>query len=388
MGGGEVTTTPQDFRVLDVDSSSYPWVDSVVVVPRALSGRSLGSDAFEIQAGGASHPVEAVRLDADALELALVVDASVGDDDDFRRAQGALLEVPVHLPGASVAVVRSSRPATVVWPLTGDPVAASRAVRSMSPGGQPALVDGVASALDAFSTDTSPPPSGEATRRAVVVIAGDPVADTYQMVAQAMRARDMGVTFYVISVGDTVPVELDRLATMSGGRAVAVAPRDMVAAIDQTIADLRGQYRLRFSLSDDRAAGLEGQLPGQVVGAVGLRPAAASVTASGTSASVPLTIPPGAGAAADRPTDNPGDSAPPVDDAVWFPTVGMLLLLVVAALAVSRFTSWAAARHAPVGAVPRHEPPAVETIEATDDTDADDDADRPLVDAAGGRPSG
>jgi hypothetical protein len=370
--------------VLEVDSSGYPAVRSVVVVPRELSGRSLGSEAFEIQAGGASYPVEAVRLDADALELALVVDASVGDDDNFLRAQGALLEVPVHLPGASVAVVRSSRPATVVWPLTGDPVAASRAVRSMSPGGNPALVDGVASALNAFSTDTSVPPAGEATRRAVVLIAGDPAVDTYQMVAQAMRARDMGVTVYVITVADAVPVELDRLATLSSGRAVAVAPRDMVAAIDQTIADLRGQYRLRFSLSGEQQAGLDGQVPGEVVGAVGLRPAAASVNASGTSATVPLTIPPAAGAAADRPT---GDTAaPPPEDTVWFPTVGMLLLVVVAALAVSRFGSWAARRHAVVGDGPRRDPPAIEAIdpiETIEPIEVDDADTTALVDSAG-----
>jgi hypothetical protein len=384
-GGGAVTTTPQDFRVLDVDSSSYPAVESVVVVPRELSGRSLGSDAFQVQANGASRPVEAVRLDADALELAMVVDASVGDDDDFRRAQGAMLEVPVHLPGASVAVVRSSRPATVVWPLTDDPVAASRAVRSMSPGGRPALVDGVASALDAFSTGTSADAT-ELTRRAVVLIAGDAAVDTYQMVAQAMRARDLGITVYVISVGDTVPVDLGRLASMSSGQAVAVSPRNLVSAIDQAIDDLRSQYRLRFDLTEEaQAAGLDGQLPGEVVGAVGLQPAAASVNASGTSAHVPLTIPPGAGTSPDGPTAAPqADSPAPNEDTIWWPTVGMLLLLVVSALGVSRFTSWSAARHAAASGTPRNPPDAeaIEVPEVPEEVVGSDDP--PLVPAAVG----
>jgi hypothetical protein len=389
MGGDvAVTSTPHDFRVLNVDSSSYPWVDSIVVVPPELSGLSLGSEAFQVDTGGGGRPVEAVRLDADALEVAMVVDASVGTDDDFRRAQGALLEVPVHLPGASVAVVQSSRPATVVWPLTDDPVTASRAVRSMSPGGQPALVDGVASAINALTSTTTPGPSAEITRRAVVVIAGATPVDTYQMVAQAMRARDLGVTVYVISVGNTVSVDLERLASISNGRAVATSPTRMVAAIDATIDDLRGQYRLRFSLADEPAADLEGHLPGEVVGSVGLQPVAASVTASGTNATVPLTIPPGAGAGTGADSQGPaGDTAaaPSPDDPLWLPALGVLLLLVVAALAVSRFTTWSARRNATVGDGPHTEPPAEESIEL-DDADgaegADEAEDRPLVGAS------
>jgi hypothetical protein len=103
------------------------------------------------------------------------------------------------------------------------------------------------------------------------------------------------------------------------------------------------------------------------------------VTASGTSAQVPLTIPPGPATSPDRPTA----AAPePDDDTIWYPTIGMLLLLVVAALGISRFTSWSASRHTSTGHTP-HEAPESEAIEVPE-TGAVDAEEPPLVPAATG----
>jgi von Willebrand factor type A domain len=369
--------------VLAVDASSYPVVESTVVVPPALSGRSLSSESFEVRHGGSSWTVQAERVDPQALDLVLLVDDSVGVDG-FHRAQGALLEVPVHLPEARVAVVHSGGAATQVWPLAADPDVASRAVRSLQPTGSGALERGVESALQAF-------PAGEAedtTSRAVVMIVGDPTVDPYRVVGAALTARQMGVTFYVITVADSVPVDFDRMASMTNGRAVAVDQDALVAAIDRTMADLRGQYRLRFDLSGgDATAGLEGRVAGEVVAAVGIQPVAATVNADGISANIQMSVPPpgGAGTGAGLDTSEPSTLPPWGTD--WFPALVVLLLLVVAAVGVDRFAAPSAARKPTVRAPARRgsaivvEPPA----SAAED-DADDADDRSLVGAGAPNP--
>ena len=298
-GGSAVRSAAGDFRVLTVDSSDFPLVESMVVVPRALSGRTLSSESFEVHQAGANHPVEAVPLDPQRLELVLMVDDSVGGGEVFQRAQGALLELPVHLPQARVAVVHSGRPATRIWPLAADPDTASLAVRSLRPMDSGALEVGVDSALRVFPSET--PQDG--TSRAVVMIVGDADVDPYRIVSAALTARELGVTFYVITVAESVRVDFDRLASMTNGRAVAVDADNLVAAVDRTMADLRGQYRLRFDLSGrPEASDLQPRLPGEVVAAVGIRPVAATVNADGVSADLRLAITPpspvGTGAAA------------------------------------------------------------------------------------------
>ncbi|MGH9117959.1 MAG: vWA domain-containing protein [Acidimicrobiales bacterium] len=372
-GRAPATTVAEDFRVLAVDSSSYPVVESMVVVPPALSGRSLSSESFEVRHGGSARTVEAVQLDPRALELVLMVDDSVGGDG-FHRAQGALLEVPVHLPQARVAVVHSGGSATTVWPLAADPDLASQAVRSLRPGVSGALERGVESALQVFSADEV----DEDTSRAVVMIVGDPTVDPYRVVGSALTARQMGVTFYVITVAESVPADFDRLASMTNGRAVAVDHDALVAAIDRTMADLRGQYRLRFDLSGgDVTAGLEGRVAGDVVAAVGIHPVAATVNAGGISADIRMSVPPPSGPSTGA-GGNGGEPSPRAPWATdWLPALAVLLLLVLAAVGVDRFAAPSAARP-PTMRTPSRPRPASVVQPPVSVTEVETD-DRPLV---------
>jgi hypothetical protein len=338
-GGHHISAVTGDLRVVEIDSSAYPTVESVVVVPRALSRRSLSSESFEVRQGGTVLPVEVVPMDPSALELVMVVDASAAVGDTFFLAQGGLLEVPVHLSEPKLAVVRAAHPARVVLPLTADPLAVSKALTSMEPGGADALGDGLELAVEQFSS------TGNA-RRAILVVAGDAtIDDPVRLMRLAASATSAGATVYVISLGNRAPTELALLASMTSGQVIAPDHGTMLAAVDQIVADLRGQYRLRIRLSGgDGFADVDDRPPGDVVAILGLQSVAATVHADGTSAEVrlPISIPPSvasdlASTAAER--SNAADSA--VSDGL---IVGAVLLLVAAAMAIAGSLASAAAR--------------------------------------------
>jgi von Willebrand factor type A domain len=328
-GGGQISAVTGDLRVVEIDSSAYPTVESVVVVPRALSRQSLSSESFEVRQGDAVLPVEVVPLDPSALELVMVVDASAAIGDGFFLAQGGLLELPVHLSEPKLAVVRAAHPARVVLPLTADPLAVSKALTSLEPGGADALAEGLELAVEQFSV------TGNA-RRAILVVAGDAtIDDPVRLMRLAASATTMGATVYVISLGDGAPTELALLASITSGRVIAPDRGTIVAAVDQIVADLRGQYRLRIRLPGaDGLADAEDRPPGEVVAVLGLQSVAATVHADGTSAEVrlPIAIPPSvasdlASTAAER-----SNAAAAVSDGL---IVGAVLLLVAAAMALA-----------------------------------------------------
>ena len=172
-----------------------------------------------------------------------------------------------------------------------------------------------------------------------------------------MRARRMGVTVYVITPGERMPVDLERLASMTSGRALAAGASGVVAAVDRTVAELRSQYRLRFELPDGGDAGdLSGEVPGEVVAAVGVQPVAAEVNADGTNAQVELSVPPPQPSPGTAPEPGIEPPSPSPVSTGWYVAVGALLL-VLAAAGLSRLTAKADARLAAVD-MPGRRPPA------------------------------
>jgi hypothetical protein len=257
-------TADEELRIISVDDSQYPIVETVVVVPALLASHGLESTHFDARERTDARPLAVEPLDPATLELAVVVDASIGPER-LTAAQGGLLEIPVHLPEPEISLVTAANPPSVALPLTSDPRAASVAFRSMAAGHGSALEAGIEMALDQFT-----PSAGW---KAMIVVAGTAPRDADRLALAAERAQTSRVQTYVISV-DSVPEELGRIAFASGGEAMAIGPDGFLAAVDDIVAELRGQYRLRIELSGDDPAA----------------PVALAVSAFGITARTPLRI--------------------------------------------------------------------------------------------------
>ncbi|MGH9118786.1 MAG: VWA domain-containing protein [Acidimicrobiales bacterium] len=234
------TADPQ-IKVINVDSTAYPDITAVVSVPMVLSGRSLRADNFDVRERDDSRPVKVTAFDPSQLQLAIVVDSAM-TGTAFVGAQGALLELPVHLRGPNVSIVRAATPATVALPPTRDPAAASVAVRGLTPSnGESNIEDGIAVAFDQFVPDGS--------RRAILLVTSDVEVDAGRIARTTDRAVREGVVVYVISLSPFVADEVMALANVTGGAAWAVEPLDIVPTIDRMVAELRGQYQVTARLT-------------------------------------------------------------------------------------------------------------------------------------------
>jgi hypothetical protein len=233
---------PPAVRVVSIDDAAYPTVDSVVVVPQILSGQNLAAADFEVRQGVEPRPVEVERVATQSFDVALVIDPSIAAG---REVEGALLELPVQLPGPQFAIVAAASPGQIVQPLTADTRAVTNALGSLPSAGTPALAEGVELALGQL-------PSTPGRRRVVAVVASAAAAgDPALLDAVADRAAAQGVAIHVVCQGQFIPPALARLARVTGGISVLADAGGMVAAVDTVAGDVRGQYRLRFQLTTD-----------------------------------------------------------------------------------------------------------------------------------------
>jgi hypothetical protein len=269
VAGGPVPARGQtggaSLDVLRIDSSGYPTVTAQVAVPMVLSGRSLDSADFQVREGDEVRDATVQRLDLSQLEVVVILDSSLRGPS-FLAAQGALLEVPVHLVGPTLTVLRTGNPTTVLLPPTTDGTAASTAIESFAPADGAAEISGLSRALDEL-----PPPAG---RRAILIMTSASTENSFEVTSRIDRAAADGTSVYVIGVGSSVPASIRRSAQDSGGAAFPVRTPTIVPAIDAMIADLVGQY--------DVTATLRNKIPGTPISLV--------VSAMGITAEAPLVL--------------------------------------------------------------------------------------------------
>ena len=239
-----VAQTPEhEIKVISVDSTAYPDIKAVVSVPTVLSGRSLDAEHFAILEREASVPVEVEAFDPSQLQLSVVVDSTM-DPASFVGAQGALLELPVHLRGPNVSIIEATTPARVALPPTRDRAAASFVVRGLAPSsGAANIEDGIAVAFDQFIPDGS--------RRAILLVTSAVEVDAGRIARATDRAVREGVVVYVISLNSFVGPELLVMANATAGAAWAVESVGIVPTIDHMVAELQGQYQLATRLTGE-----------------------------------------------------------------------------------------------------------------------------------------
>jgi hypothetical protein len=255
-------------KVVTVDGSDYPRIDAIVTVPKLLSGQRLEAQDWVVLEGDEPRPVEVRPFDPAALEVVAVLDATI-EGPPFVSAQGALMELPVHLAQPTMAVVSAGATPVVALAPTRDRGAMSTAILGLtSSPGPNGLEDGLILALDQFS------PAG--VRRAILVITDELDVDPERINRTIGRARREGAAVFVVSLGRGVAPEIEQLAYHTGGASWVVNPREaplgIVPAIDEFVAELRGQYQLVVELR----------------GADPDAPVTAAVSSTGVTASGPL----------------------------------------------------------------------------------------------------
>jgi hypothetical protein len=234
-------------KVVTVDSSNYPQIDAIVTVPKLLSGQRLETQDWVVLEGDEPRPVEVRPFDPAALEVVAVLDSTI-EGAPFLSAQGALMELPVHLSQPTMAVVSAGATPVVALAPTRDRGAMSTAIHDLtSTPGPNALEDGLIVALNQFS------PAG--VRRAILVVTDELVFDPERISQTIGRARNQGVAVFVVSLGRSLAPEIEQLAYQTGGASWVVNPREaplgIVPAIDEFVGELRGQYQLVVELSGD-----------------------------------------------------------------------------------------------------------------------------------------
>jgi hypothetical protein len=234
-------------KVVTVDSSEYPSIDAIVTVPKILSGQRLDAGDWVVLEDGEPRPVDVRPFDPAALEVAVVLDSTL-EGGSFLSAQGALMELPVHLSQPTMSVVSAGATPVVALAPTRDTDAMSTAIHGLeSTPGPNALEDGLTVALNQFS------PAG--VRRAVVVVTDELVFDPERINQAGTRARRDGVAIFVVSLGPSLSPAMEQLAYMTGGASwkidPRVAPLGVVPAIDEVVGELRGQYQLVVELTGD-----------------------------------------------------------------------------------------------------------------------------------------
>lgn len=197
----------------------------VFAAPPQLATRTLTDGDLDVQVAGEARQARLQRLSANDLEVAVVVDTTLGADD-LRALQAAVVEFALALPqGAALRIVDAEGTATEPAPVPGPAIAAIRTLRAGTGDDLSAAVAATTGLLDAS-------PAG---RTALLVLGRDlsqrmdPVDD-----------RPFGSLSYLVTIGgDTAGM----LGPRAGGHGVAVDGTAGVPAATDTIAgDLRSLY--------------------------------------------------------------------------------------------------------------------------------------------------
>ncbi len=235
-GADEVLT------VVSTDVSAYPLVRLVVAAPSRL-GTQAPASAFVLREAGVAQAVTVDALPVDQLDVALVIDTSGSmAGAPLAAAKAAASSFLGQLPAtATVSVVGFGGTPAVVSPRSANRVAQLNAVGALTAGGQTALYDAIGRGLAQLGTGG---------RRVVVVLSdGGDTASVATLDTTVGALTGAGVTLFAVGLTtpESNPAALARLATASGGRAVAASdPTGLAGAFDAIAGQLVRQYTLSY----------------------------------------------------------------------------------------------------------------------------------------------
>jgi hypothetical protein len=113
---------------------STPVARILLSAPPRLATRTLTADDITVTVDGAPRPVRVQRLTADDLEIAVVVDTTLGGDA-LRTMQAALVELALQLPpGATMRVVGAGGSSSDAAPVPGPAISAVRGLQPTATG--------------------------------------------------------------------------------------------------------------------------------------------------------------------------------------------------------------------------------------------------------------
>ena len=237
----------QPLAVVGVDVSAAPQVRVVVATPPALAAQTLAASAFSVRDGDRTPQVSVEALPADQLDVALVIDTS-----------GSMAGAPLAAAKAAARTLLAQLPPTVPAAVVGfgaTPVLAS--ARSTDRTAQAASVDalqarGETALYDAVQMGVRQLSAGSDTARRSLVLLSDG-RDTgsrasLEATVSALAGAHVTVFAVELTTGESDAEALGRLASATGGQAVAVAdPAALAGLFDGVAKQLVRQYALTWS---------------------------------------------------------------------------------------------------------------------------------------------
>ncbi|HEY0159943.1 MAG TPA: VWA domain-containing protein [Thermoanaerobaculia bacterium] len=185
------------------------------------------------------------------ISIALLIDSSASMMYSMQHATKAAAEFVRHAlkDGDRCSVTAVQEVPRRTLPLTGDRAAVAKAVEGITPRGQTALYDSVASAIRELRE--------EKNRRAIVVLSdGSDTASNWSYSDVEQLAREAAIPIYFIAyegAGDSSLRDIDRLrflAGQTGGFVATATQQNLMAKYEAIEKDLRAQFAIKYQVSD------------------------------------------------------------------------------------------------------------------------------------------
>jgi hypothetical protein len=226
-----------DLEILAVDEGDP--IRIVFAAPSQLATRTLTEADLDVRIDGEAQRRTLQRLSANDLEIAVVVDTTLGAPD-IRTLQGAFVELALELPqGASMRIVDAEGNATDPAAVPGPAIAAIRGLRADTGDDLAAAVRSATSLLD------------ESTRgRTALFVVGRDLPERIDPVDE----RPLDSLAFLIDIGDGGNVA-DLVGPQATGKAMTVPTVDGVLEASNDISTgLRSLYLVEIP-APDAAAG-------------------------------------------------------------------------------------------------------------------------------------
>lgn len=234
-----------DLDVAFIDVSGYPIVSIVFTPPESMRGMTITARDVTLTQDGDTVGVTTRSLEREALEVVLAIDVSgsmAGRPLDDARA--AATDFIALLPDESrITVIAFGDSIDVVAPAGSDHTAATRAIASLTAGGETAMYDATIAAVTSLSDDVT-------VRRVVLLLSdgGDTVSAAGLPEATAALA-ELDIGFYSIALrgSEYDPTSLQHLTEAARGSLVHAADSQALGQIYTSIADeLAAQVAVTF----------------------------------------------------------------------------------------------------------------------------------------------
>ena len=210
----------------------------------------LTRDDFIVEEDGRPQPIQVFTAGDFPLSLAIAVDRSFSVSRDRLQQQVFASQrlLGELRPDDHVLALAVGSSVVVLSALSADHRAAYDALTGLQPWGTTPLYDAVRSAIEQIQNT--------AGRRALILMTDGGERYSTLGAAEMIRfARERDVIVYPVVFGRAAPPSLSDLATVTGGRAVAVPDlRQLSSTLSALARELRAQYLLGYAPPEDRPA--------------------------------------------------------------------------------------------------------------------------------------